>query len=71
MYGTSVAHERSFLVMNRVTEQRPSLMTQLEAVVRESEQSVFGVTNFSFDRALHRFRSYANYNGARLFYDFL
>ena len=40
MVGTSVAHERIFSVVNRVTELRSSLMTQLEAVVRASEQSV-------------------------------
>ena len=62
MVGTSVADKRMFSVMNRVTEQRPSLTTQLEAVARASEQSVFGVTNFSFDRALQHLRSYAYYN---------
>ena len=51
-----------FSVMNRVTEQMLSLKTQVEAVVRASEQSVFGVTNFSFDRALQHFRSYDYYN---------
>ena len=57
-----MADERIFSVMNRVTEQRPSLTTQLEGVVRASEQSVFGLTNFSFDRAVQHFRSYAYYN---------
>ena len=57
-----MADERILSVMNRVTEQRPSLTTQLEGVVRASEQSVFGLTNFSFDRAVQHFRSYAYYN---------
>ena len=46
MVGTSVAEERTFSWMNLTTEQRPSLTTNLEAVVRMAEQGLFDMSNF-------------------------
>ena len=49
--GTSVADERTFSIMNFVTEQRPRLTTHLEATVRAAEQNVFGMSTFPLSEA--------------------
>ena len=59
MVGTSVADERVFSIMNFVTEQRPSLTTNLEAVVRGAEQKLFTVTSFPLQQARQHFLSQA------------
>jgi hypothetical protein len=49
--GTSAADERTFLIMNFVTEQRPSLTTHLEAVVRCAEQRFYHLVSFPLREA--------------------
>ena len=55
MVGTSVAEERTFLWMNFTTEQRPSLTTNLETVVRMVEQGLFDMSNFPLAEAREQY----------------
>jgi hypothetical protein len=55
--GTIVADERAFYIMNFATAQRPSLTTQLEAVVRGAEQRYYHLANFPLREARQHFMS--------------
>jgi hypothetical protein len=51
MVGTSIADERTFSMMNFVTEQHPSLTRHFEATLRMAEQNVFDICTFPLDEA--------------------
>ena len=63
MVGTSVADERTFSYMNFVTEQRPSLTTNLENVVRLAEQTLFEMGTFPLKEARDRYHEVEKHEG--------
>ena len=53
--GIRAAEERTFSWMNFTTEQRPSLTTNLETVVRMTKQGLFDMSNFPLAEAREQY----------------